>query len=788
MPNRLSAGCCCQDCSCRQMLFDFRQDWHDAIEVTAVQDGNRTHGVTVVFDVAEQTGFGIVDGNVPRIRGFTVRVNVNLSLFLAGSFLNSMSYPQQVGFVRENGFILPTTVSDFDAIFNARFAAGTNVTSAGLPVPTTATSRYVMMWKPSVNFTQSPDTDSFTLFSVRQMTVASFIGGTTLIDWRQELIRESEGQFRTKNPLPSLPVSVGQLFDFAPVISSRPLPRRLTTRTLVEIYTKDENGEETSIFNYRSKTILAPPATGIYEKYKNEWVDEFVASRHKTILYWLNSFQRVRSSNASPATSGDVFQFPQFTGGQWELSESELGEVIHYHSIGTTQQGSFVQNISRVGLSHSNWLSPDLLRIERDRIRVHSGVINGSELHFGARAIDYFVDLEEPSKPHLRIKTLEGTPLEGMRLQSEVGQRGENVNCPPTEYNQQTRRLINRFVAKSLTFDGSEYTPKITITDDKLNQLSFAGMSLLPRLPEFSTCVPQVMSVFGRSGSLESNTLVNIDISVSWENGAMVGPSSLPEIPQEINFAFCEPAIRLPFGHTQVSVASLPSILATVPTEGQRLLANGFRFYRGVNGQWTYLGQQEIPNALERPSQAEAAVIASQLLEAESPHDEYWYSFCGKYYSINANGETLNRDATEFTRFNPEVEVLVALHAPFRRETDSLGPTEIRRFFREVNNTTPIQLDIASSGSVVPASFPGIVYSKIVDSFDPYNPPTITFKVYDLIQSTYLSSQLAGVMATELSTAIFPQNQVSPPGALLVVYSTARAVPLSSIEVTIGPV
>jgi hypothetical protein len=235
-------------------------------------------------------------------------------------------------------------------------------------------------------------------------------------------------------------------------------------------------------------------------------------------------------------------------------------------------------------------------------------------------------------------------------------------------------------------------------------------------------------------------------------------------------------------------VASLPSILATVPTEGQRLLANGFRFYRGVNGQWTYLGQQEIPNALERPSQAEAAVIASQLLEAESPHDEYWYSFCGKYYSINANGETLNRDATEFTRFNPEVEVLVALHAPFRRETDSLGPTEIRRFFREVNNTTPIQLDIASSGSVVPASFPGIVYSKIVDSFDPYNPPTITFKVYDLIQSTYLSSQLAGVMATELSTAIFPQNQVSPPGALLVVYSTARAVPLSSIEVTIGPV
>jgi len=795
MPNRLSAGCCCQDCSCRQMLFDFRQDWHDVVEVVNFRTGTFTHGVAVVFDIASQTGFGVADNGQPRISGIVARLQVPPPQTFLSSFLTFLSFPLQVGFVADNDFQTPQTRAEFDELFDSRVNAGSLITTSGLPIPNASASRYVLLWKPQSSYLEPFGESSFTLFVLRQVSIPTFIAGGPFIDWRRELIRESEGQFRTKRPVPSLPVTVAQLPQFEPqgVISPRPDANRLTSRTSIELFLldNDQEQEEEIVFDYRAKTMPAPQPLGEFEKFRIEWWNDSTGP-YKTILHWLNQLIRNRGGFFTGNYQSEVIRIPEPKGGQWELSESEAGSVIHYHSIGFNANGQFTNQFSQfassVGFTTAAIgflpiLSPDVFRIERDRIRVCSGVTNGEVIRFGALATDHFVDLEDADNLHLRVKSLAGRPIQALRLLSEVGQRGENTNCPGSQYNQ-FPRLKSRIGATSLKFDGFTYAPKCLIGGDPVGR-----MTIFRNSSQFGRAQTQTMTVFG-STVLEENTIVNFNIEFAWQNGQLVRTSELPTVPQGLRFAFCETAIRDLFDRDLTIDGWGDESLSQPPNPEQRSLVFGFRFYREVAGQWKYLGQSEIPSFLAKPTESEALIFASQLFQVEAPHDKFWFSHCDQVYTINVDAVIEKRTKAEFVRFYPEVELVVEINGFFVRPAQfQPTPQTFAQTFRTLGPTQPLPFVVNASPRInsVPESAPAVILTKMLYNFDPLNPPSVTLTSDNIVEASYLGSPLVSAAAESYSTRI-TTFQGNPVTALCELQATSRLVPLDSLEITLGQV
>lgn len=764
----MSIGCeCCGNCSCKQMVFDLRQDWNSLIAasrlIQPVPGNFAISRFTLVFDVSGQTGFG---GGVPN----------TITAFRLKTFNTFLDLVSAVGFVPAVDFVMPSDAAQWQSMYDMQMASGAGLVGSNFPVPSAPADRYVVMfsgaWFPSV-LSDGPTIVAekwFQLVAMRNGTPPSrYPGLAPFMDWRTELIRESDGQFITKNQLPYLPVRVELTFDWdkGHVLRMGQVPE-------IELFTRDADGVETSVFTWRPKVIDAPEPEGIYEKflpvaYFDDDGNYIFQSPKRGLLNHYEGFAGSFSGRCEVPEAGSV---------RWAISQGTAGEIVHFHRIGLNIFGEplptnqFSYAASRIGRGFADDWS-DSIYIERDRVKLWSGVSTGDVVRIGTHAIYHYIDIESLGPIYLRLKTITGTTVQAMAIRSIPGQRGENENCPNDPYGTE---LFTSLACREVRFDGETYAPRIHYTQETGVQ----GSSITNNLSSIFTGIrDQHHALLGNNWGQEYGTTWRL--TFAWDSGELISTSSPPAIDERLNTISVEPMLAPVFWDVQRpdnSILSPPTVDVL-----RNLFISEFRHYSYLTDQWHYRGQTEIPEFGSMPTQAEIDAIAAAILNPEEPHDKFWFNRCGRYYTIDSEGELLKAQKADFSPFLPDMWVM----AYVRGEITTLASTASSVQYiatRSVGDTTPFVVVAANVVTAGPSV--GVLYRRLVTAFDRQNPPEIVFTSDDFypVIEPYAFEDLVIPLATSMSLSIVPFGTAGARRAIVTV--NRRIVSLDSLEIVVG--
>jgi hypothetical protein len=768
MANRFQAGCrCCEDCSCRQMVFDLRQDWNSLVEVgRLIQPVPGTFAIsrfTLVFDVSEQTGFG---GGVPN----------TITAFRLKAFNQFLELPSAVGFVPADDFAMPGDATSWQTLFDAKVASGAGLVGSNFPVPSTPVSRYVVMfsgpWFPNML------SDAATILAEQWFQIVALRNGASptwysglapFIDWRSELLRESDGQFVTKKPLPFLPVRVELTFDHTIGHALR-----MSQVPEIELFTRDDEGDETSVFSWRPSVIDAPEPVGIYEKFVPvAYFDEFgnyIFQSPKRGL--LNHYEGLAGSIAGRCV------VPEADLARWSISQGTAGEFVHFHRIGLSIFGEplpanqFSYAASRIGpaFTSDDWSSS--IYIERDRIKLWNGVSTGDVVRIGTHANYHYIDIESLGPIYLRLKTISGKTIPALAIRSVPGQRGENENCPNDPYGTE---LFTPLACREVRFEGEIYPPRIHYTEETGVQ----GGSITNNLSSLFTGIrDQHHTLLGNDWGQEYGTTWRL--TFAWDSGELIATSSPPAIDERLNTIVVEPMIAPVFWDIQRpdnSILSPPTVAVLY-----NLFISEFRHYSYQADQWNYRGQTEIPEFGGKPTQAEIDSIAASILNPQEPHAKFWFRRCGRYYTIDSAGELRRAEKADFSPFVPDMWVMAYIRGEISTTASAAFSVQYTTT-RNVGDTTPL---VVTAANVIAGPSVGVLYRRLVTAFDRKSPPEIVFTEDDfyLSLSSYDFDELAVALATSMSLSIVPHGNAGARRATVTV--NRRIVSLSSLEIVVG--